>query len=402
MSSTVTETLATHVALISGQPDIEYHPDSAKYRARTASRLASDPSLLATPLPEGFPAKLEGPIIWEGRDWTQENHWIYRLTNVEITEIDEALAYFKALSKPLGYISSETFPLPTLGTPLKAIAKELYHGKGFSVVRGIPVDKYSREDLAIVYAGVSSYIGPSRGKQDKANAMLAHVKNLTVSHAAQGASGQSAYTTEKQVFHTDAGDLVGLLVIQSAAEGGLFRMSSCGRIYNELAATRPDLIKVLSEPWPLDSFGGDPGYVMRPLLFIEDGEHAVIQYSRRKFTGYGAQKRSPHIPPITEAQAEALDALHFLAEKFSLGIQGQKGDIQYINNVGLVHAREAFRDDSEHIRHLIRLWLRDDELAWKTPKALQRSWSKLYSVPADDQQFPLEPEVAQKQGGVAI
>lgn len=81
-----------------------------------------------------------------------------------------------------------------------------------------------------------------------------------------------------------------------------------------------------SEPWPLDTFGGDPGYTTRPVLYYEDG-HVTTQYSRRNFTGYGKQERTPHIPPITEAQAEALDAVHFLAEKYSLGLNSQKGDI---------------------------------------------------------------------------
>jgi len=98
----------------------------------------------------------------------------------------------------------------------------------------------------------------------------------------------------------------------------------------------------------VQSFGGDPGYTKRPLLYYdpEDG-HIVIQYSRRHFTGYGPQKRSTNIPAITEAQAEALDAVHFLAEKYSLGLNFQKGDIQYINSLRLLHARDAFTDSPE-------------------------------------------------------
>lgn len=210
-------------------------------------------------------------------------------------------------------------------------------------------------------------MGSARGKQDATGAVLSHIKDLSVSHAHEkGGIGNSAYTTDKQVFHTDVGDLIALMALQSAAEGGTSRISSGGRVYNELASTRPDIIKTLSEPWPLDryvavnffepsfepalgtlSFGGDPGYTTRPLLYQEDG-HIIIQYSRRHFTGYGAQKRSPNIPPITEAQAEALDAVHFLAEKYSLGLNFQKGDIQYINSMGLLHARDAFRDDETH------------------------------------------------------
>jgi len=58
--------------------------------------------------------------------------------------------------------------------------------------------------------------------------------------------------------------------------------------------------------------------------------------------------RSKKIPPITEAQAEALDALHFLGQKYSLGLNFQKGDIQYINNLSIFHARDGFRDDELH------------------------------------------------------
>ncbi|KAF7777585.1 hypothetical protein Agabi119p4_3657 [Agaricus bisporus var. burnettii] len=384
---------------IASQPDIQYHPDLAKYKERTARRLHQDPDLVKTSLPPGFPEKVEGPVVWEGKDWTSEDQWVYRLSNDELQEINDALKYFEGLAKPMGYVNRETFPLPKLGPVLYDLAKELYSGRGFFVLRTIPVDDYTLAQLAIIYTGVSSHVGSARGKQDGTGAVLAHIKDLTVSHAhEQGGIGNSAYTTDKQVFHTDVGDLIALFALDNAAEGGTSRISSGPRVYNELAATRPDLIHTLAEEWPLDSFGGDPGYTKRPLLYNEDG-HIVIQYSRRHFTGYGEQRRSPNIPPISEAQAEALDALHYTAEKYSLGLNFQKGDIQYINSMGLLHARDAFRDSVEHTRHLIRLWLRNDELAWKTPKHLEPIWKRLYSVGPEEQRFPLDPEIRRKANG---
>lgn len=96
-------------------------------------------------------------------------------------------------------------------------------------------------------------MGNARGRQDGTGAVLAHIKDLRVSHAHEkGGIGNSAYTTDKQVFHTDVGDLIALLALQSAAEGGVSRLSSCGRLYNEIAATRPDLIRIMSEPWTMD------------------------------------------------------------------------------------------------------------------------------------------------------
>lgn len=76
-------------------------------------------------------------------------------------------------------------------------------------------------------------------------------------------------------------------------------------------------------------------------------ERVVLQYARRSLVGFGALPRSHNIPPITEAQAEALDTLHFLGEKFSVNTYFQKGDIQYVNNLALFHARDGFTNTAE-------------------------------------------------------
>ena len=90
---------------------------------------------------------------------------------------------------------------------------------------------------------------------------------------------------------------------------------------------------------------------MRPVLYHQPAteqlpERILLQCSRGSFTDFGALPRSPNIPPITEAQAEALDALHFLAKRFSFSFGMQKGDIQYVNDFSIMHSRDAFTDDS--------------------------------------------------------
>jgi alpha-ketoglutarate-dependent taurine dioxygenase len=98
------------------------------------------------------------------------------------------------------------------------------------------------------------------------------------------------------------------------------------------------------------SFSGQgKQYSVRPLLHHqpktdETPERVIIQYARRTFTGYWGLPRSADIPPITEAQAEALDALHFLAEKHAVSLDFRQGDIQYVNNLSIFHARDAFTD----------------------------------------------------------
>jgi len=162
-----------------------------------------------------------------------------------------------ALNKPLGFISQETFPLPKLHLALREISFELHHGHGFKVLRGLPVGNHTREENIIIYAGVSSHIASVRGRQDNnfegkpADVVLNHIKDLSTT-TDKDKIGAPAYTTDKQVFHTDSGDIVSLFALSTAAEGGVSRLASTWRVYNELAKTRPDLVRTLAEPWPAD------------------------------------------------------------------------------------------------------------------------------------------------------
>lgn len=247
------------------------------------------------------------------------------------------------------------FPLPNLHAALREVSCEVHHGHGFKVVRGVPVAEHTIEENVILYAGISAHVAPVRGRQDSqfngkpADVVLAHIKDLTATVDA-ASIGAPAYTTEKQVFHTDAGDVIALFALQESAHGGESYLSSSYRVYNELAKTRPDLVRTLAEPWAFDGFGKTASkYVLRPLLHQvpDDSGRLVIQYARRSFTGYWGLPRSADIPAITEAQAEALDAVHFTAEKNAVALQFRQGDVQYVNNLSIFHARGGFTDSPE-------------------------------------------------------
>ncbi|KAL2851868.1 hypothetical protein BJY01DRAFT_244801 [Aspergillus pseudoustus] len=382
-----------------GQPDIQYLPDPIKYAARTKRRVQTGD--LPKTLPEGFPQKLESDLVWHGTNLAEVYNWNYHLTTEDIEEIEAALKHFKGLDLSLGHITQETFPLPSLHSTLRSISREIHLGRGFKVVRGVPVDGHTREENVIIYAGIASHIAPIRGRQDSqhagnpADVVLAHITDLSRKVDTSSIKAP-AYTTEKQVFHTDAGDVIALFALAEAEEGGQSFLSSSWHVYNELARTRPDLIRTLAEPW-VAQYGTDVS--SRPLLYhqpgtAQDPERLIIQYARRGFTGYWGAPRDPSIPPITEAQAEALDALHYLAEKSAVSLDFHKGDIQFVNNLSIFHARAEFTDSEEKRRHLIRLWLRDPEFAWETPEGLKSRWETVYDgVTPESSVFPLEPFV---------
>ncbi|KAH9888307.1 TfdA family taurine catabolism dioxygenase TauD [Xylariomycetidae sp. FL2044] len=385
-----------------GQPDIDYPPDYDKWQARAARRRAAGN---LPGLPNGFPEKLAGPMVWEGKTVAETYDWTYVLDSKQLAEIDEAVAHFKSFGLSHGYINQDNFPLPTLHPELRRLSGELHSGHGFFVIRGIKVDEHSREDNIIIYLGLSAHIAAQRGRQDHkydgkpADVVLAHIKDL--SHSDKNKIiGSPAYTTDKQVFHTDSGDIVSLFALETAHSGGASKLASTWRVYNEIAATRPDLIHTLSQEWDYEIFEkSEKQWTERPLMYLlpandKAPERISLQYGRRYFVGFGALPRSENIPPITEAQAEALDTLHFTGEKFCVNTEFQKGDIQYVNNLSIFHARDGFVDKGDKQRHLLRLWLRDPENAWHTPDYLAPRWAQIYEgITPESEVFPLEPFV---------
>ena len=149
---------------------------------------------------------------------------------------------------PRGQICRETFPLPSLGRRLRDLSKEVHCGRGFVVIRNFPVDRLEKEDIITAYAGVSSYLASLRALSDRSGAVIVHVTDL---HQHEKV-GTPAYTNDRQGFHTDNGDVVSLLALGVAEEGGASKLASSWHIYNILAETRPDLIHTMAEQWPCD------------------------------------------------------------------------------------------------------------------------------------------------------
>ncbi|KAF8536098.1 hypothetical protein BDD12DRAFT_781852 [Trichophaea hybrida] len=373
------------------QPDIDFLPDISKYKARTEWRLKNE--VLPKKLPEGFPTKLVSPLVWKGSE-LKSDEWVSTLTAADHEEIVDAMAHFKGLGLPFGQICQKSFPLKSLGRKLRDLSAEIHNGRGFVVVRNFPVDKFDRADCILAYAGISSYIASLRGFSDRSGAVLVHITDISTKENV----GTPAYTNDKQGFHTDISDIVSLLALGVAEKGGSSKLASGYQVYNVLAETRPDLIKTMSEDWPCDNFGGEPLYYLRPIMYFTSEQRLIMQFFRRSYTGFGSLPRPANIPPITEAQAEALDALHFMSEENSISMDLQKGDIQYINNLSIFHARDAYIDSEENKRYLLRLWLRDQENGWMIPEKLRKgpgkTWDNIrHEATSDNHRFPLNPEV---------
>lgn len=83
-------------------------------------------------------------------------------------------------------MTREQFPLPTLGPVLEAVREEVVNGRGFALIRGVPVERYSRQEVMIAYWGIGRYWGKAVSNNKKGH-LIGHIKvSLLMEGAAQG------------------------------------------------------------------------------------------------------------------------------------------------------------------------------------------------------------------------
>ncbi|PWN49404.1 Clavaminate synthase-like protein [Violaceomyces palustris] len=365
----------------------EPNPELWKADQNKFSRLSEEErnNLYETFKGSGYPERAQGPTIWDGKvliDQTEK--WLYQVSEEERVEVEEAVKHFVSLDLGFDSISKETFPLKSLSKQLEKAKDEIHDGIGFTVIRGLKPEVWNREERIIAFAGIASYVGPVRLKQQDGQAIV-HLRDLTRLKSEQRPTiTLKGQTNGNQVAHTDAGDIVGLFTLGKAERGGLSQLSSVGQVYNWLAENRPDVLSTLIEPsWEWSGQEATP-------LFHHHKGRILAQYARRPWFGfYEDQNRRGDSPELSYEKHVALDAIHFVAEKFFLDIDLQPGDLEFFNNLQVFHARTYSEDSEENVRHLLRIWVRDEERAIEIPKVLEKRWKAL--LENESLRWPVEP-----------
>lgn len=302
-----------------------------------------------------------GRSAWLGSilDYRQDGLW--QLTQDELVEIDAALGALKAHGElDLDQITSATFPLRTVGGFLSRLRDELWSGRGFVLIRGLSREEYGDDDLARIYCGLGAHLGeiiPQSGNGE----LLGHVLNVAdlVEEPVRGYR-----SAQSMNMHSDGHDVVSLLCLREAKEGGASRIASAAAVHDRMVATNPELARVLYQGMPvmrgqMDAERGD-GHVVTP------GNVALFARTEGVFSScvHVAQTRDAARAgyfDITGEQEAALDLFCQLAAspEFYLDMSIAPGDIQFLNNRLIVHGRTNYQDhqDVDRRRHLLRLWV---------------------------------------------
>lgn len=141
------------------------------------------------------------------------------------------------------------------------------------------------------------------------------------------------------------------------------------------------------------SFGQSPSHTVRSVIYsLVDGK-VMFSYSMRPLVGNTSSPRSHGIPDLSSSQIEAINTVQSVAEENALSMKLKSGDLLFWNNMALLHSRAGFTDSTDHKRHLLRLWLRNDatEKHWPVPAELQAYWSDAFEHAERPQLWPIEP-----------
>ena len=205
---------------------------------------------------EDLPRPMTGPSVWLGPEMdAAETRWLYHLSSEDVADLEAAAKSYLSLGRDVGEISKSGFPLVKFGAHLEALREKLLHGAGVEVIRGLPVSTYSQEMAATIFCGIGAHLGSARS-QNADGHILGHVRD--VGRDADDPNARIYQTSARQSFHTDSADVVGLLCIREAKEGGRSLLVSALSIYNRMLEDRPDLLALLFEPIATDRRGEVP------------------------------------------------------------------------------------------------------------------------------------------------
>lgn len=321
--------------------------------------------------PTELPPRLTGPTVWAGAGMARRDDWIETLGPAEIDEIAAAAEPLVRREADIAQITREQFPLPTLAPRLARWRDTLLRGRGFVLARGLPVQRWSMRESATAFFGLGAHLGHARSQNGRGH-LLGHVQDLGL--ASDDPNVRIYQTAERQTFHTDSCDVVGLLCLQTAVRGGDSALVSSNTMWNELLARSPGLAAELLKPVATDRRGevpegGRPCFTI-PVYCWHEGLMSTI-YQRQYID---SAQRYADAPRLTDAMVRALDAFDALAEDPELHflMRLERGDLQFVHNHTLLHDRTAFTDTPQQRRHLLRLWLAPDDARSLPPVYAER------------------------------
>jgi hypothetical protein len=309
-----------------------------------------------------------GQVCRDARAWRADTvdprpSWYYPLPARCLEALDETIRRFRQHPRQVTEITLAEPPCAGSGDDLEPVRDALEHGRGFAIIEGPSPERYSPQEMQLLYWLVGQLLGRPMA-QNVQGTLLYDVRD-TGQDVRYGA--RFSVTSAESTFHTDnsfgseVADYVGLLCLNTARSGGLSQIVSGHAAHNELLARHRDVLEVLYRPFHFDRRGGVlPGEVPTARFpILSWGGRGLLCRYLRYWVEAGHERAGE---PLTPEQVRALDVLDAVLAEPGLRVELalKPGDMFFVNNRWILHNRTAFTDhpQPERRRHLVRLWLR--------------------------------------------
>lgn len=309
---------------------------------------------------------VESPTPWRGETLqAQSEEWLYQLSGAEIATIVTAAQSAVERGCPLSELAREDYPMTGLEAALTDWRDRIDHGHGMVLIRGLPVRSIGREVAAAAYW----LIGLQLGQPTAQNPLGELLVDIRDTGAPPSDHNVRLYKTRAELaFHTDGADIIGLLCLRGAKAGGVSRICSSVEVYNQVVARRPELAPLMEQQFHHHAHGqlgpDGPKTFRYPIVSREGGIFRMML-----LTWYirNAAEDFPEIAALSDEEESLLDLLEWLPFEpgIALDMNFQEGDMQFLKNSVVLHARTDYEDwdSAEEKRHLLRLWLNVPEFA---------------------------------------
>lgn len=295
-------------------------------------------------------------FAWKAASFKSSADYTLQLTDEERAELIAAVRALPDVRTPQG-VGAEQFAMRSLSPRLRAAYEEVRAGRGFVVLRGLPIDGVEREEFIAAVWGIGTHFGEALSQNTNGD-LIGHVVDAT----AEDATPRMYRSNLELRPHNDITAMISLACWHKSEKGGASVIVSAVTVHDELCKQSPDVLAPLYRGFHYHQVGeeapGEPPVTRWrvPLFAVRDGQLS----SRYLRSNLVAGHRALDIP-LTEEEIAALNRFDEVATapENRLAFFLERGDMLVVNNYTVMHARTSFTNfpEPERKRHLVRLWM---------------------------------------------
>lgn len=298
-------------------------------------------------------------FAWKASSFKSAADYSLQLTAAQRQEVLDAVRALPPDGTPQDH-GKAAFAFPTLAPRLREAYEEVRAGRGFVVLRGLPVDDMSEQEFVAAVWGIGTHFGKALS-QNTGGDLIGHV----VDASADDATPRMYRSNLELRPHNDITAMISLACWHKSQSGGASVIVSAVTVHDELRGSAPELLEPLYQGFHYHQVGeeapGEPPVTRHrvPLFAVRNGQLSSRYLRSNLVAGHKVLGT-----PLTAEEIHAMNRFDQVATapENRLAFFLERGDMIVINNYTVMHARTSFQNfpEPERKRHLVRLWLDQD------------------------------------------